>query len=170
VREKGGATIDVTVEPLSGNIERWQLKTVADRELEIVDSAGTVVAVVRQAKTRGTPMPAPKPRQITSTLDRKVDNRGVDRGIPAATVVISVGQPPAGARYLVLGVEAANGMPVARWDVAAQQDRFEWKTYGGKLCSGGTFPVEVGARTSLTWIDELGRRSPAGKAVVARAP
>jgi hypothetical protein len=168
VREKGTRTaVAVTIDPLGDRYERWTFATAADRELEIVNRAGKVIAVVQQRAAAAGKLPAPRAERMTSTLvDR---NRSHAMAIPAATMVAQVAGKPASARLLVVMYEDQQAAwPVHAFDATAAA--FEWIVYGGKGCGGGSMPLAVGDRVSLAWIDAAGRRSPATRVVVAKAP
>ena len=167
VRERGGASVAVTMEPIGTSVERWVLAGGGDRELEVVDSKGKVVASLRQRTQKVAPLAAPKVQSMTSTVVRS--SRPVPPPYPGAaqpfTMIATLAeQPPAGAQYLAVSLDAAAGMVATMFPIAAQQVRFESASHGGKNCYGGApMGIATEERVSLFFVDAMGRRSAATK-------
>jgi hypothetical protein len=169
VRVKGGAAVAVTSESLGMNLERWVLAGSGDRELEVVDSKGKVLATVRQHTQKVAPLPAPSLTSMTSTHARGTPP--TPGGMPAFTMIATLARkPPADARYLAVSLDSANGMVATTFPIAGQQMRFESKSFGGKNCGygGGAYPIAAEERVSLFFVDAMGRRSAAAKLKILR--
>lgn len=168
VRTVQGAAVTVEVQPLADGLERWRLAGAADRELEIVDGAGAVVAHVQQRARARTAMPAPRVRRLTSTAQ---GHGMAPYGVPASSMVLDlVAAPPVGATTLV--AELVSGDTASGWFVmpVTATRRFARETYAHKGCAPGPSPVMAGSALRFAWLDGSGRLSRFTRAVtVARA-
>lgn len=163
VRTAGGAAVTVEVVPLADGLERWRLGGAADRDLEIVDGAGTVVAHVHQRARARPAMPAPRVRRLTSTAQ----GHGMPAyGVPASSMVLDLAAaPPTGATTLV--AELVSGDTASGWFVlpVTASRRLARETYAHKGCAPGPMPVMAGSTLRFAWLDAQGRMSRPSRAV-----
>ncbi|CAN5251223.1 hypothetical protein BH11MYX1_BH11MYX1_43740 [soil metagenome] len=169
VKDASDHVVAIVVEDLGSDLERWQLGSVADRDLRILDEAGTLIAKVHQSAHRGPgTLASPAPSRFTSTLRR--DARAPTYGVPGSTTKLVLGRAsPTGAQYLTIAVVGTGGHAHSSLVPTANQRTFETTTSAGKSCAfTGPGPLAVGQRVALTWVDVLGRRSAATEVTISK--
>lgn len=170
VKDGSGNVLSYRVEDLGSGLERWSLPSVAEREIDIFDDAGKPLATLHQTAARGTTkLAAPVAKNFKSTLGI-AEVRAFRMGTPGGTATLELGQdPPTDVRYLTIAVAGDGGFAHSAIELTRKQRKFETTSYSHKSCtSSGPDPVLVGQRIALTWIDALGRRSPAVQITVGR--
>jgi hypothetical protein len=171
VKDAAGHVVALQIEDLGSGIERWHPTSPADRELVIRDPAGKLVAKLHQtrAKAKSAALDAPRAKRLesTTTID---DVRKFTDGVPGSATSLELAQDaPADAKYLVIAVTGTGAYAHSALAPKPSQHTFEWSTYAHKNCMHvGPAPILVGQQVALTWIDSLGRRSPATEVTVEK--
>lgn len=169
VKDGGGHEVALTVEILGSGVERWQPKTAADRDLVIADEAGKQIAKLHQTRAKSGPLAAPRAKSLKSTLTMD-DVRKMQSGVPGGGTTLELDQdPPTDVRLLTIAVTGTGAYAHSAVQPTAGKRAFEWTSYSHKSCArGGIESLIVGQQIAITWIDGLGRRSPATALTVGR--
>lgn len=167
VEDGTGKRVEITAEDLGSDLERWVPASPADRDLVIRNAKHAVVATLHQTSQHPAALAAPSVRGMRSSVVPK-DLHMPQGGVPDASTKLELGKDlPASARYVTIAIAGTGAH--AHSAVAAGARTFEATTYAHKSCADvGPGPIAVGQRVSITWVDDLGRRSPATTAAVAK--
>lgn len=160
VEDGAGKPVALTVEDMGSGVERW-VPVAGTRDLVLRDQKHAVVATLHQTKQAAAALAAPSVRSFRSTLV-PAEGRNFP-GVPGGTTKLELGKDaPAGARFLVIAVSGSGARAHSAIAPTANQRTFESTTYAHKGCAGGgPGPIAVGEHVSISWLDDLGRRSAA---------
>lgn len=164
LEDGNGHEIAFTVEDLGSSVERWVPSSAADRELVLRDEAGKRVATLHQTKATSGRLAAPRPKSLTSTVSL-AEARTMTMGVPGGTMKLELSaDAPADTRFLTIAISGSGARAHSAITPAEHQRAFEATSYAHKSCArGGPGPIFAGERVALTWVDQLGRRSPAAQ-------
>lgn len=170
VRAKGGAALEPQIDYFADGLQRWRFPTKVERDLEVVDADGTVIATLHQIPTGASALAAPRIKRLASTARR--DAAMAPQGVPGSHMELDLATAPP-ARATTLVAELVDGEVPWFGATVPRDRRIVRDTFASKGCSGGAGPVLAGTRLRFAWLDGNGRRSAWTKPITvafARAP
>ncbi|MBK9032329.1 MAG: hypothetical protein IPL61_13615 [Myxococcales bacterium] len=155
VRTTDGTALTPAVDYLGDGIERWRFPTTTARDLEVLDDASAVIAMVHQVPTARRALAAPRVKRLTSTAAGGAGQPAY--GVPGSHMVLDLAlAAPSPDATLIAELVGAGPWFTAAAPVAKRIVR---DTYAGKGCSGGPGPVLAGSRLRFAWLGTDGRMS-----------